>query len=119
MQPYDQPEVPTTETTPSKLRKEITKLKSNIAEQEEVLKFHQKQYQNLAGAMSPEMSPEAWSALSNISQMVTSESQNLNSSKGRLFTLEERLAAAERAMELRAKRMSCSLSFCPVETSSL
>ena len=42
--PYDQPEVPTAETTPSKLRREITKLKSNIAQQEEVLKCYQKQY---------------------------------------------------------------------------
>ena len=38
-----QPKNPTPETTPTKLRNEITELKSNnIAEQEEVLKFHQK-----------------------------------------------------------------------------
>jgi len=38
MPPYSQPKIPIPETTPTKLRNEITELKSNIArEEEEVL----------------------------------------------------------------------------------
>jgi len=94
MPPYDEPEVPTPETTSSKLRKEIAKLKGDIAEQEEVLKSHQKQYQSFSegAATLGAMSPEVCKALSNISVMVSSESQNFNSSRGRLSMLEEKLA---------------------------
>jgi hypothetical protein len=111
MPSYDEPEVPTTETTPTRLRKEITKLKSDIAEQEEVLKSHQKLFSEGTASLGA-MSPEALTVLSNISMMVSSESENLNSRRGRLSMLEEKLAIAEKAMELRAQRMLCLLSFC-------
>ena len=99
--------VPTLETTPTKLRNEITKLKSNIAEQEEVLKSHQKHYWEGATSLGW-MSPEVLT----ISRMVSSESESLNLKQSRLSMLEDKLAKAEQAMELRAKRMPSFLSLC-------
>ena len=97
MPPYSQPKIP----TPTKLRNEITELKNNIAEQEEVLRSHQKLFSEGTTSLTT-MSPEV---LSNISMMVFSESESLNSKQSRLSMLEEQLAKAEQAMELRAKRM--------------
>ena len=99
--PYSRPNNP---TTPTKLRNEITELKSNIAEQEEVLKSHQKLFSQGTTSLGA-MSPEALTVLSNISMMVSSESESLNLSKRRLSMLEEKLANAEQTMELRAKGM--------------
>ncbi len=113
MPPYDQPKILTPQTIPTKLRDEITELKKNIAEKEEVLKsyhdYHKKYQSSSEGATPEVMPPEAWTAFCT---MVSSESQCLNLSKGRLYMLEEKLAKAEQVMELRAKRMSCLLSFC-------
>ena len=111
MLPYSQPKIPTPETTPTKLRNEITELKNNIGEQEEVLRSHQKIFSEGTTSLA-KMSPEALSVLSNISMMVSSESESLNLKQSRLSMLEEQLAKAEKAMELRAKRMPSLLSLC-------